>query len=300
MMDENSGRNNYLFSFGVFLKKKDPDFWEQQLFEINAAMQKPLPKAELEGTIINSLRKKDYTYKCTDAPCVDFCRKPLCKTREFGIGKEGGYFSELEFGKLFQIKSYEPYYEWEVKLQGPEQFSLLRFKNEDEIIRQDAFLKLCFRDLHTLPIKMKQSEWFKLINQALSDMQIKQVETEYDSSPMALFKELVKEFLNNRSRAVTKDQILGKRVFYDEGHQVYYFRSVDMSEFVWGIKNFRYYNPGELHGFLRDFKAKPTRIRTETDKQIRVYEMSRADVNNIANINVETFKANFEGEKEQF
>ena len=61
IMGKNSGRNNYLFSWGVYLKKKDPDFWEQKLFEVNAGMQAPLPKNELEDTVIASLRKKDYT-----------------------------------------------------------------------------------------------------------------------------------------------------------------------------------------------------------------------------------------------
>jgi len=300
IMDADMGRNNFLFSFGVYLKKMDPDFWEQKLFEINDSMITPLPKAELEGTIVTSLRKKDYTYKCLDQPCVSYCRKPLCKTREFGIGKEGGYFSELEHGKLYQIKAHEPYYEWEIRLQADSVFKRLRFMSEDEIIKQDAFLRLCFRELHLLPNKMKQSEWFKLVNQALAEVEIKLVDPEDDTSPIMLFKELFLEFLLERAFAQTKDQVLNKRVFFDLQTKRYYFRAQDVSEFIFITKNFRFFPPGALHSLLHDFKADPTRLRTETGRQLRVYELTTEALKEISKFRAEAFKANFEADKEQF
>jgi hypothetical protein len=58
-LGEGGGRNNYLFSVGVYLKKSDESFWEQRLHSANLAMRKPLAKDEVEGTIVASLRKKD-------------------------------------------------------------------------------------------------------------------------------------------------------------------------------------------------------------------------------------------------
>jgi hypothetical protein len=297
---ENSGRNNYLFSLAVYLKKKDENFWEQRLFEANEGMAVPLSKQELESTIISTLRKKDYSYKCFDTPCVDFCRRPLCKTREYGVGKEGGYFSELEFGKIFQIMTGQPYYEWEVKAQGAKDFKLLRFQTEDEIIKQDAFLRLCMRELHILPIKMKQVEWFKLINQALSEIEQKTVAPEDDTSPFALFKNLFLDFLLRRAMANTRDQVLTKRVFFDKSTARYYFRSADLSDYMFVSKGFRYFAPGELHGLLRDIKAQPTKLRTESGKQIRVYEICQADLNTIGEVKAEPFVAKFEKDEEAF
>jgi len=298
--DANSGRNNFLFSFGVYIKKKDPEFWEQKLFDLNRTMREPLPADEVEGTIINSLRKKDYAYKCNEAPCVDFCRKPICKKRDFGVGKEGGYFSELEYGHMIQVKAYEPYYEWEVRLPGDTDYKLLRFKNEQDIIGQDAFLRLCFRELHTLPIKMKQSEWFKLINQALSEIIIEGVEKEDDTSPVGLLKLMLVEFLTDRAMAQTKDQILNKRVYFDKKTGKYYFRTADLSDFVFIMKGFRYFAPSELHGLLKDFKAVPTRIKTESGKQLRVYEIATPDLENIGSVTAERFKAEFKDPEEKF
>lgn len=299
-LDENSGRNNFLFSYAVFMKKKDPEFWEQRLYEINDEMAQPLPKAELEATIISSLRRKDYAYKCNEIPCVDYCRKLICKTRKFGVGKEGGYFSELDFGKLSQVKAYEPYYEWDVKIIGDDDYKCLRFKNEADIIGQDAFLRLCFRELHILPIKMKQSEWYKLINQALSNIEIVGMEREDDTTPIGLFRSLFTEFLTERAMAQTKDQILNKRVFYEKTAERYLFRAVDLTEFLFVTKNFKYFTPGELHGLLKDLGAISVRIKTESEKQLRVYCIALKDVYTVGPLVSEIFKAEFKANEETF
>jgi len=299
-VEKGGGRNTYLFSFGVYLKKADPEFWEQKLFGINEDMADPISKAELENTIIGSLRKKDYAYKCNEAPCVDFCRKALCKKREFGVGKEGGYFSELEYGKLTQVKAYEPYYEWEVKVPGEDSWKLLRFKNEADIIGQDAFLRLCFRELKTLPIKMKQSEWYKLINQALADMQVVLVDKEDDTSPIGMFKSIMLEFLTERAMAQTRDQILHRRAYLDPDTNTYYFRTNDLVDFMFLTKGFRYFAPNDVHGILRDFKAEPTRLRTESGKQLRLYSIKSTDVENIGLVHLDRYEAKFEPKEEQF
>lgn len=296
----NGGRNTYLFSFGVYLKKKEPELWEQRLFEVNERMDEPLSVEELESTVIASLRKTNYAYKCLDAPCVDFCRKTLCKTREFGIGREGGYFSELEFGKLTQIKSNDPYYEWEVKLMGTEKFSTLRFKTESDIIGQDAFLRLCFRELHVLPVKIKQAEWYKRISDAGMTMEVKVVEQEDDTSPIGIFKSLFTQFLTSRARANTKDQIQGNpgRVYFDERTRKYYFRTQDLTEYLFVTKQFKYYGPGEVHGILRDFKADALRLFTESKKQIRVYCITEEALKGIGDVRSEPFKADFKREED--
>ena len=78
-LEKNSGRNDFLFSFGVYLKQKDENFFEQKLSDINDSMKWPIDGSELEKTILQSLRKKDYIYKCKTSPCIDFCNKNLCK-----------------------------------------------------------------------------------------------------------------------------------------------------------------------------------------------------------------------------
>ncbi len=292
---KNTSRNNYLFSFGVYLKKKDENFFEQTLFEVNSNLKNPLTGDELEKTILQSLRKKDYIYKCTESPCVDFCNQGACKKREFGVGKEYGYFSNLEYGSMTQINMSEPYYEWEVKVQDEKEFKKLRFRNEDEIIKQDVFLRLCFKDLHVLPIKMKQVEWFKIINHSLTDLKIVEVAQEDDTSPVNLFRTLFFDFLLSRAMAQNKEQILNKRVFFDETCGEYYFRVKDLLEYLYIKKNFRYYDLTEIHGLLKDFKTKPKQVWTESrEKQIRVVSITVQTIEEQQDINITPLKPEFE------
>ena len=271
------GRNNYLFSFGAYLKMKDESFFEQKLYEINNSMKFPIPDRELEATVLKSLRKKDYNYRCTQSPCVIYCNKQECKKREFGVGKEDGYFSSLDYGQLKQILTDSPYYEWQIKLQDADVYKILRFRNEDEIIKQDTFLKLCFRELHVLPTKLKQGEWFKIVNQSLNEIIVEKIDRADSTSALGLFRSLFTEFLLNRSMAKTKDQIATRKVYYDAIDRVYYFRVRDLTDFLYVTKNFKFMQPNDVHAALKDLGCLPKKINTETRKQLRVQEI-RQDV----------------------
>lgn len=277
-LEKGSGRNNYMFGFGTYLKKKDENFFEQQLFDVNQSMKDPIGKQELEMTVLQSLRKKEYNYACTTSPMVDYCNKSLCKTREYGVGKEDGYFSTLEYGKLFQIKTSQPYYEWEVKAQGAEEYKLLRFKNEDEIIKQDVFLKLCFRALHNLPPKLKQVQWFKIVNQSLEEVVIVNVDEADDTSPDVIFRTIFFDFLLNRAMAQSRDQISNKRVFHDRSQGTYLFRTKDLMEYLYINKNFRHFTTTEIHGILKDMGCTAHRIHTESRKQLRIYAFPQSNI----------------------
>ena len=278
--NENTGRNNYLFSFGVYFKKKNEDFFEQDLYILNGTLKFPLKEEEVKRTIASSLKKRNYIYKCKDTPCVDFCNKKECKQREFGVGKDDGYFSSVEYGQLLQYKTFQPYYEWEIKLHGQSGFRKLRFKSEDEIIRQDTFLKLCMRELYELPSKLKQSEWFNQINLALKEIKIIEVSQEDDTSPIMILKSLFIDFLTSRAMAMTKDQIMAKRVYYKPEEESYYFRVKDLNEFLFIQKQFKYFSPTELHAVLREFGCEQRKINTESRKQLRVLAIHKEKISN--------------------
>ncbi|MEM4270634.1 MAG: primase C-terminal domain-containing protein, partial [Candidatus Pacearchaeota archaeon] len=293
-----NGRNNFLFSFGVYLKKKDEEFFEHKLLSINSHLRDPLDEKEVEKTIINSLKRKDYVYKCKDAPCVDFCNKKECKEREYGIGKNEGYFSNVEFGQLTQYKTHMPYYEWEVRLQGQEIFKKLRFKSEDEIIKQDAFLRLCMRELYEIPSKLKQTEWFKQVNQALKEITIITVDEVEDTSPIVLLKNLIVEFLTGRARAETKEQIKVKRVFYETSTDTYLFRIKDLLEFIFITKQFRMFTPQEIHAILKEMKVMTKFTKTESGKTLRVAMLPRSFIKEA--VEEDEFEPDFSHLKEDF
>lgn len=275
-----TGRNNFLFSFGVYLKKKNEEFFEQNLLELNQEIREPLPDKEVQGTIIKSLKKKDYVYKCKENPCSSFCSKKECKKREYGIGKDEGYFSSIEVGVLYQYKTSQPYYEWEVRIQGQNVFKRLRFKSEDEIIKQDTFMKLCMRELYELPSKLKQGEWFNKVNQALKEIVCIDVSEEEDTSSYIMLKNLIVEFLTQRAMAENRNQLLIGRVYFDSTDKSYKFRVKDLVDFLFRQKQFKYFAPGEIHGILRELNCDYKKIRLEDNKQLRVACFYQSDIKN--------------------
>ena len=301
-LGESNGRNNYLFSFAVYLKKKDENYFEQAVSEINQNLPVPIDTKRLEETVLSSVRKKDYSYKCTAGPICDFCDKKICKTKEYGIGQEGGYFTNLIFGAMMQYQAASPYYEWEVKGQDVAEFKSLRFKNEDEIIKQDVFLRLCFRELHFLPFKMKQAEWFKLVNQALNELKLVDVDRADDTSPLVRFHNMLFDFLTARSLADTKDQLIAGRVYFDKDKLRYNFRTKDLTDYLYDFKNFRAFSSGEIHGLLGDLGVRRTVVRSESGRQIRVNQLHRDKVTQEYMSSKEQYEVDFEPyqEDEQF
>jgi hypothetical protein len=79
-------RNNGLFNFGVFLKKKYPDDWRRRLEALNRAkLAPPLPSQEVRG-IGKSVGRRDYFYKCKDEPIRSVCDRTACLKCAFGVG----------------------------------------------------------------------------------------------------------------------------------------------------------------------------------------------------------------------
>lgn len=78
-------RNNALYNVGVYYKLAFPNDWEAYLHTFNKKFLNPSLTNKEVTTIVKSLRKKDYKYKCTQDPIVSHCERALCQTRQFGI-----------------------------------------------------------------------------------------------------------------------------------------------------------------------------------------------------------------------
>lgn len=262
-VDDN--RNNFLFSFGVYLQKKDEDNFEKDLYELNRSLISPLPEKELEATVIQSIRKKAYSYKCKENPCITYCNKKECKHREYGLGG-GGHVSELEFGQLYQIEIDPPYYEWVIN------GTKIRFKDEDEILNQHIFRKKCFRILHHTPYRLKDDEWIKILNSSLAGIIVVE-EDQNQISPMAMLHEYVREFIMDTAQASSKDHISMSRPYNDTKNARYLFRGKDLLNFLYQKRRFTHYTQSEIHAFLRDNGSLSLHIRGESGRTMRVFSL---------------------------
>lgn len=244
-------RNDYLFSMSVYYKSKVGDDFEYKIAEANNLLDRPLTLEELQKTVIATHKKKDYSYKCSLDPLVEYCDKNICRMRKYGIG--GDEVSQLSYEEFIQYTTDPPYYEW--KVNGVN----LQFYDEQEIINQMKFRMLCFRLLHILPFKIKDINWTKIINNALKNIIIKQISPEDDISPGGMFKDYLVEYLESKSLAKTREQIMVDRVYKDNEKICYVFKAKNLLSFLIHQKRFYSFGITMIQHKLKEMGGKSIR-----------------------------------------
>ena len=194
-LGKDSGRNNFLFTCSVYLKKKYGDSFKKYLEEFNDKLAYPVTEQELES-IYSSVVSNEYNYKCKDVPCKVYCNKIECAKREFGVGKDKGYFSGIDYGTLTRMKAEEPYYIWKLKHVDSEEYKDITFKDEQALLDQKFFARMCVRYLNHAPFRVKDNEWFKILNTVMDTaLEECEVEKETDTSDRAEVRDAFKKFL---------------------------------------------------------------------------------------------------------
>ena len=149
----NSGRNGYLFNYGVLLKKKGVEDWEQQLRKRNFEACDPHISEPDIKDIIKSLKKKEYNYTCGQMPIVGVCDMHTCASREFGVNSQSlGDFDPFNPTSLVKVLTNPP--EWRIEVNN----SMIPLTTEELM----KFIKLREKILsHTsmLVPKINQKVW---------------------------------------------------------------------------------------------------------------------------------------------
>lgn len=194
---EDTGRNNFLFSYAVYAKKKFGAGFEDYVHQINEAFEVPLEPAIVDQTC-NSVKDNEYVYKCKDIPCNGFCNKTECRKREFGLGRDKGHFTGVDYGQLFRYMAAEPYYIWKLRLQGQEQWKDVIFKDEGFLLDQKNFAKMCIRYLNQAPMQVSNNDWYAILNSVLPNIQDVKVKQESDTSGLSLLRNSFINYLSNK------------------------------------------------------------------------------------------------------
>lgn len=194
---EDTGRNNFLFSYAVYAKKKFGAGFEDYVHQINEAFELPLEQAIVDQTC-NSVKDNEYVYKCKDIPCNGFCNKTECRKREFGLGRDKGHFTGVDYGQLFRYMTAEPYYIWKLRLQGQEQWKDVIFKDEGFLLDQKNFAKMCVRYLNQAPMQVSNNDWYAILNSVLPNIQDVEVKQESDTSGLSLLRNSFINYLSNK------------------------------------------------------------------------------------------------------
>ena len=228
-------RNSGLFNVGVFLRKKFADDWEKRLEDINIQYMQPPLGAQEVLTVIKQLKRKDYFYKCNDQPIASHCNSPLCRTRKYGIGANGG--TPL-FSNLTKQDSDPPI--WFLDVEGG------RLELEtDDLLNQNRFQRKCMEALNKIPPKVKDNVWRQIIQQLLDVITI--VEVPAESSTEGHFMELLEAFCTERP-ARERDELLLHKPWTNKGKT--YFRLADLMDYL-HRNNFKEYQRNKLTSKLK-------------------------------------------------
>jgi hypothetical protein len=245
---EFDSRNDFFLSYGVYAKAKYEDGYAQAIVSANSGLSNPLPEKELQNTVIKSLEKQTYAYKCKAAPLVDACRRELCSKRTHGINAFG--IPDLDYGEFRQVLTKPPYYEWEVN-NIP-----MRFESENELIMQHKFRALCIRYLHKAPKKLPDMRWVKILNQAMSSVIVVTPDND-ELSEGAILLHHIKHFLCGRAHGSTISCVEVEQVYLDTAQEHFVFRSPDLTQYLKDQKVS--FTPNELRALLKEKGAEFTR-----------------------------------------
>jgi len=210
---DHAGRNNGLFNIGVYLRKVNPDTWKDKLEEYNVPKYiNPPLKANDVLTVINSLDKKQYDYKCNDKPICAFCQEKLCYTRKYG--KEGAAMPEIT--QIKKLNSDPPLFF--VTVDGE------TLEVEPEILHDpEKFSIVCLTQLNKPLLPIAKLIWRKMISKLLNEMD-EPLEAPDDMRIDIQLKEVLTEFVS-RAPGKTLSDIKKSKAFVEDG--TCYFRWKD-------------------------------------------------------------------------
>ena len=257
-------RNNGLFNLGVYLRKAYPETWDSEVLNYNMQFIKPpLPLGEV-NTVAKQLERKDYTYKCKDAPINSYCNPELCRTRKFGID---GASAAAKIANLRKYNSIPPV--WFLDVEGkPLEM------DTDDLLNQAAFQRACVEQLNFLPRTMQKAVWETRINTLLIEMSETEgsiIEVSQDVSVNGIFQDHLEEFCTGHQAAEEKEQILLKRPWTDEDRQETFFRLKDLEAHLLKA-NFKHYKTHQVAQRLRDINGEATQIKIAT-KNVRLWKI---------------------------
>jgi hypothetical protein len=259
------GRDEKLFHIGVYLRKAFPDHWEERLSDINAEKCDPPLKFSEVARIISSLKNKEYHYKCK--ALQDICQKPLCQTREFGIGTGESDVIDFVIDRLQKIDSDPPV--WIVHMWGKSaKFTTQQLRNPE--LFRDAIMD----KFNRLPGAMTKRAWEKYLTMLLERVEVEAAPDDI-SAPgqiMQVFRDWTTRMVQH---AKTIERLYESHPYYDTKTQTLYWRGSDLLAQISRVV------PGKINEkvvwtVLRDEGAE-TDKRYVGKEQLRLWKLQVAD-----------------------
>ena len=260
-------RNNALFNVAVYCKKAHADDWENQVGMYNQKyMDPPLSYQEVQ-LVIKSVTRKGYDkYRCKEQPICSVCKPAQCRTKKHGVGFEEEQMPELD--TLTKITSNPP--QWFLNVDG----TRVELKAE-QLHNPNLFALALLEQADIVAPIMKAQDWREVyLKPLMSNLQT--VEPLESLNPINQIINLLYDFTVNRPAARTKDDILNKMSYTEEGYT--YFRMDDFYSFCkrnnWDIDKVK---TGNLMKQLDDIFEEEIRmtLKNQTPRVIKIKAMKK-------------------------
>lgn len=235
-------RNDGMFNVGIYLKRKYPDKWQDMLPAYNDTMCKGSQTLSDINGICKTLGAKDYTYKCKASPIKPHCVRRTCLRRQFGVGT-GPKTMGIEITSITKYPASPTI--WCVEIDGA------RFEvDTDTLFYQSAFAKKCMDVISRCPAPLPAEEWQKYLDEKIKDAD--EVPPPEDADEVGQFKLFLDIWLNGRTTAKSRDEIILDKPFRDMG-RVYFLSSALRKRL--DQERFRYKSMHHVWNLLRDLGA---------------------------------------------
>jgi len=246
---EEGGRDNVLYQYAVYAKKKWPDKWEDKIASFNQKyIENPLGLQQVNKTV-SQHQKKDYQYKCKDQPMCQHCVKNVCATRTFGIGREG----DSKICDLTKIQSDgESIYFLNVDAQR------VTLTTQD-LTNETKFHEACVEQINVWPVPKGKNEWRLHVQDLLAKCQPEKVD--HSMTQAGRFEAHLEDFILEQGEADEMGEVMSNKAYFDEEQSKVYFRLNALESFL-RRRNF--------HNFSKTRMIQVIKARKGGDEQVRI------------------------------
>ena len=259
-------RNNSLFNIAVYCKKAFED-WENQVGQYNQKyMDPPLSYQEVQ-LVIKSVTRKGYDkYRCKEQPICGVCNAAKCRTKKFGVGFEDEQMPELN--TLTKIKSNPP--QWFLNVAGN------RVELKTEQLHNPNLFAIAVLDQANVVSPIPKAKDWREVHLKMLMQNLQEIEPLESLDPINQIVNLLYDFTVNRPAARTKEDMLNKMSWTDDGHT--YFRMDDFYSFCkrnnWEMDKIK---TGNLIKTLEDIFEDEIRmtLKNQTPRVIKIKAMKK-------------------------
>lgn len=234
---QTGSRSDGFLNVGIYLKKTQPENWENLMEEYNMLYASPpLSSGDLQS-IIKSIRKKNYFYMCKKPPIKSYCNSALCKTRKYGIGGS----ENVTLTGLTKYTCQPPI--WFVEVEGGGRLEL----STEDLQSQQKFQRRCMDILNIMPVIVDPNAWRENISEVMANVTI--IEAAADSSPRGLLFDNLEKFCCSRVQARTKEEIMLGKPWTDEKY--HWFKLADFFAYLERMR-FKEFKINQVSSLLRE------------------------------------------------